>query len=154
WIRAPHNPRLWTVQIPSVQEGKWYFRQLFINGERKTRARTPNAGFLRIEGPSSQESPMKLNFKPGNIKKEWAQRGDVEVIGLLPWSDIRMQIRAVDQENHLATLSGNPRPSNREDNARYWLENAPEFLDSPGEWYLDPKTGLLSYWAEENEDLN
>jgi parallel beta-helix repeat protein len=154
WTRQPQNPRLWKIHIPEVQQGKWQFRQLFVNGERKTRARTPNTGFFRIQGASSQDNPFKLKFKPGDIKKEWAGSGDVEVIGLFAWSDIRMQIRVVDEANHIVTLSGNPRPSNRENDARYWVENAPEFLDSPGEWYLDPKTGILSYWAEENEDLN
>jgi UDP-N-acetylmuramoyl-L-alanyl-D-glutamate--2,6-diaminopimelate ligase len=53
-----------------------------------------------------------------------------------------MQIRAVDEEAGIATLSGNPRPSNREDNARYFVENAPDALDIAGEWYLNRKTGV------------
>jgi parallel beta-helix repeat protein len=77
----------------------------------------------------------------------------VEVVALLAWADIRMQIRSVDEANNVATLSGDPRPSNKENNAKYHLENAPEFLDSPGEWYLDREKGRVSYWARENEDL-
>jgi len=42
---------LWTTSIPEVAEGKWYFHQLFANGERRTRARTPNEGYLRAAGP-------------------------------------------------------------------------------------------------------
>ncbi|MGZ8921273.1 MAG: right-handed parallel beta-helix repeat-containing protein [Limisphaerales bacterium] len=75
-------------------------------------------------------------------------------IALLAWADIRMQIRSVDEANHVATLSGDPRPSNKESNARYWLENAAEFLDSPGEWYLNTDTGVVSYWPRSNEDLS
>ena len=56
---------------------------------------------------------MKLKFKPGDIKKEWAGRGDVEIVALLAWSNIRMFIRDVDETNFVATLSGNPRPSNK-----------------------------------------
>src|SRR5690606_14261332 len=133
--RDPLNPEIWSVEIPEVREGKWHFRQLFVNGKRAIRARTPNDGHYRIQGPSPQDKPVKLRFRPGDIKKEWAATGDIEVVALLAWADIRMQIRAVDEVNHEATLSGDPRPSNKEANARYWLENAAEFLDSPGEWY-------------------
>lgn len=32
-----------TVTLPEVRAGEWYFRQLFIDGKRQTRARYPNA---------------------------------------------------------------------------------------------------------------
>ena len=95
---------------------------------------------------------MKIKFKAGDIKKEWAADGDVELVSLLAWSDIRMQIREVNETNHVATLSGNPRESNKEDNAQYYIENAPDALDAPGEWYLARKTGILSYWPKPGED--
>jgi hypothetical protein len=34
-----------------------------------------------------------------------------------------------------------------------YFENAIEMLDQPGEWYLDRRTGTLSYWPREGEDL-
>jgi len=145
---------LWQSEVADVRSGQWYFRQLFINGQRVTRARTPNEGYFRIQGASPQDKPLKLHFKPGDIRKQWAGDGDVEVIAMLAWADIRMQIRAVDESNHVATLSGNPRPSNRENNAQYFVENARDALDVPGEWYLDRKRGVVSYLAKPGEDLN
>src|SRR2546430_680830 len=112
WKQVTGKPQLWQTEIPAVRDGKWYFRQLFVNGEPGQRARTPNQGFLRVQGASSQDRPMKIKFKPGDIKKEWAADGDVEIVALLAWSDIRMQIRDVNETNHVATLSGNPRESN------------------------------------------
>ncbi|HUS36515.1 MAG TPA: right-handed parallel beta-helix repeat-containing protein, partial [Verrucomicrobiae bacterium] len=144
---------LWELEIPDVKESKWYFRQLFVNGQRRQRARTPNSGYFRVAGGSPQDKPIKLKFKRGDIKKEWANEGDVEVVGFFAWSDIRMQIRAVDEAANVATLSGDPRSSNREDNAQYFIENAPDGLDAPGEWYLNRKTGALSYWPLSGEDL-
>ena len=35
--------KLWVADLPDVKAGKWHFRQLFVGGERQTRARTPNA---------------------------------------------------------------------------------------------------------------
>jgi parallel beta-helix repeat protein len=154
WTRDASNAALWRAKIDAARDGKWVFRQLFIESRRKTRARTPNSGFFRVQGGSPQDKPVKLKFRGGDIKKEWADRGDVEVIALLAWADIRMQIRSVDETTKVATLSGDPRSSNKEDNAQYWVENAPEFLDSPGEWYLDTKSGIVSYWAEPGEDLS
>jgi parallel beta-helix repeat protein len=154
WKPVSGKAGQWQLGIPEVREGKWYFRQLFVNGHRRQRARTPNSGFYRIQGASPQDKPVQIHFKPGEIKKEWADDGDVEVIALLAWADIRMQIRAVDEPNHIATLSGNPRPSNKENNAQYYIENAPDALDQIGEWYLNRRSGVVTYWAEPGEDPN
>jgi hypothetical protein len=153
WKNNSHNPNVWTVDVSGAREGQWKFRELFVNGKRKIRARTPNNGFFRIDGESSQEKPMKLKFHGEDIKKKWTAFGEVEVVALLAWSDIRMQIREVDEANHIATLSGDPRPSNKEPNAQYWVENALEFVDSPGEWYLNSRAGVLYYWPESGEDI-
>jgi parallel beta-helix repeat protein len=144
---------LWEAAVPSVREGKWYFHQLFVNGERRQRARTPNDGFFRIQGASPTNSPVQIKFKPGDIKKEWAVDGDVELIALVNWADLRMQIRSVDETSHIATLSSNPRKSNQEANAQYYVENAPDALDQPGEWHLNRKTGVVRYWPKPGEDM-
>jgi hypothetical protein len=44
------SPELWTAEIPSVKQGEWYFRQLFAGGQRRQRARSPNAGFYHADG--------------------------------------------------------------------------------------------------------
>lgn len=153
WQPVAGKAGWWQTTVPEVREGQWYFRSLFVNGHRAQRARTPNEGFFRIQGASPQDQPVKLHFKPGDIKPEWAAAGDVEVIALLAWADFRMFIRSVDEAIHVATLSTNPRPSNKEADARYYIENAPEALDAPGEWYLDRKTGVVTYIARPGEDL-
>lgn len=153
WKQVPGKANLWQAQIPEAREGRWYFRSLFVNGQRKQRARTPNKGFFRIDGASPKDRPVKLKFHPGDIKKEWADAGDVEVIALLAWADFRMFIRAVDETNHIATLSADPRSSNLENNARYFIENAPDALDSPGEWQLNRKAGVVTYWPTPGEDM-
>jgi parallel beta-helix repeat protein len=148
WRKVNDAPARWEAKTPD-----WNFRSLFINGQRKQRARTPNEGFYRIQGASPQDKPVKLKFKSGDIKKQWADRGDVEVVALLAWADFRMFIRAVDETQSVATLSANARPSNKEDNARYYIENAPDALDAPGEWHLDTRTRAVAYLAQPGEDL-
>lgn len=153
WKQDEKNRRLWHIELPEGKQGGLYFRQLFIDGERKQRARTPNDGYFRIQGDSPQDKPVKIKFAGEDIKPHWAEDGDVELVALLAWADIRMQVRSVDTNMRVATLSGNPRPSNKEANARYFIENAADALDAPGEWYLNKKTCVLSYWAKEGEDM-
>jgi hypothetical protein len=136
WRKAQGS--LWAANAP------WDFRQLFISGRRAQRARTPNFGFFRIDGPSSQDKPFKLRFRGSDIRKSW-EGGEVEVIALLAWAEIRMPIVSVDEAERLAVLTGDPRPSNREADARYFIENAPDALDTAGEWYLDRNAGIVSY---------
>jgi hypothetical protein len=154
WRRVRPDADLWEADVPEVKAGQWYFRSLFVDGVRQQRARTPNQGFFRIQGASPQDQPLKLRFRPGDIRTAWAADGDVEVIALLAWADVRMQIREVDEVNHVAILSGDPRPSNKENDARYYVENAADALDAAGEWYLDRRTGVVRYWAHAGVDPN
>jgi hypothetical protein len=124
-----------------------------VNGQRAQRARTPNEGFFRVTGPSPQGQPVSLKFKAGDIKPAWAAPGDVEVVALLAWADFRLFIRSVNDTENVAVLSGEARPSNKENDARYYIENAPDGLDIPGEWQLDQRTGRLRYWAKPGEDM-
>ena len=41
-----------------------------------------------------------------------------------------------------------------EDAQRYYVENAFELLDQPGEWYLNRATGVLSYWPLPGEQMD
>jgi hypothetical protein len=47
-----------------------YFHQLFVDGRRATRARTPNNGFFRIDGASSQNKAFQLRYRGNKINKE------------------------------------------------------------------------------------
>ncbi len=150
WTKGEQN--IWTTEVPGVKEGQWYFRQLFVGATRTQRSRTPTNGFYRIDGPSPKEGPFPLKFRGSDVKKSW-EGSDAEVIALLAWAEIRMPIVKVDEEARIATLTGNPRPSNREVDARYWIENTLDGVDAAGEWYLDRKAGTLSYWPRRGEEM-
>lgn len=138
---------IWTADA-----GDAYFHQLFVSGRRAQRARTPNYGFYRINGPSPTDKPVHLHFRGSDIRPQWANSG-AEVIALLAWADFRMPIVSVDEAEHAATLTLDPRPSNKEVDARYYIENAPDGLDSAGEWYLDRNTHAVSYWPLPGENM-
>ncbi len=128
------------------------FNQLFVAGRRAQRARSPNYGFYRAEGPSSQDHPFLLHFRDGEIKPDWAG-SRAEVVALLAWAELRMPITSVDAAAHIARLAANPQRSNREVDARYWIENTRDALDEPGEWYLDTGAATLYYWPIPGDNL-
>ncbi|MCX7016671.1 MAG: right-handed parallel beta-helix repeat-containing protein [Candidatus Sumerlaeota bacterium] len=76
---------VWSAQVPGVKEGQWYFRQLFVNGRRRQRARTPNEGCFQVDGLLSTDNQARFRFRAGDIRPEWVAPGDVEVINLNRW---------------------------------------------------------------------
>ena len=146
WIKGPRES--WTASAPGP-----YFRELFVNGRRATRARTPNVGFYRMKGETPPARPFELHYRGSDVRKEWAAQQDVEVVALLSWSDFRLPIVSVDEASQVATLSQGIEQVMKEPDARYFLENSPDFLDAPGEWYLDREKHTVSYIPLPNEDM-
>jgi hypothetical protein len=155
---------LWVADIPDAAGGKWQFRQLFVNGRRACRARTPNEGYLHVEGlvettkdpkkPETWEQPVdRFRFKACDIHA-WKDLGDVEIVVFHSWNTSRERIAAVDEKDRVVRLAGMPisRLMAWDPQQRYYIENTREALDSPGEWYLDRQTGKLYYWPLVGED--
>ncbi len=152
--------KLWTTELPDVRAGKWYFHQLWVNGQRRFRARHPNNGFLRIAGlpdvvkttPRNQ-GQNRFRFAPGDIKA-WDNLEDVDVVALHLWVSVRLPVAAVDEKERLVTFASKSRRllTDGSEPARYYVENALELLDAPGEWYLHRQTGTLYYRPYPDED--
>jgi concanavalin A-like lectin/glucanase superfamily protein/glycosyl hydrolase family 141/parallel beta helix pectate lyase-like protein len=149
----------WTVELPEVKAGEWRFRQLFVNGRRAVRARSPNTGFFHVvkAGPDRRSS---FTFRPGDVKP-WADLRDVEVVFLHDWCTSRVRIGAVDEKPNTVKLAdpiGGLKSrwsfiNSFEPHPRYYVENAAELLDAPGEWHLDRRRGVLSYYPRPGEDM-
>lgn len=153
WTPVPGSPNLWSAQIPEVRDGRWFFRQLFINGRRVQRARTPNHGFFQIDGDYLADNPIRFKYRNADLRKGMVTESDVEVVGLQKWIDFRQPLIAIDETTRTVTLAGSIAPHTREANARYYVENSTDALDSPGEWRLDRALGIVTYWPEPGENL-
>jgi hypothetical protein len=151
--------KLWKTTIPDVAAGKWKFRELFVNGERRPRARTPNEGYFRINkaGPDNRTSfTAQAGDLPNILPVERA-----EVVFFHDWCTSHIRLKSLDFVSGLIETKnpiGNNAPhyviSHYEPHPRYYLENAPGFLDVPGEWYLDEKSGELTYYPLAKEFLD
>jgi hypothetical protein len=139
------------------------FRQLWIDGRRATRARTPNAG-RTLALPSEKQSdgfdlPREL------LAGVTIRPNDVELSVLIAWMHKRLRlarvaetdraetVRAVIAEPEWDAITKQPQGDRVYVGRRYWLENAPEFLDAPGEFYLDRTHGVVRYLPRPDEDL-
>src|SRR6266581_1830317 len=149
------RPDLWQADARTQLGGNWRFRSLFVNGRRATRARTPNEGeLLRMDGERFNDKPFQFKFRADDIKPGWAEPGDVEVVAFEKWTDIRQFIREVNTTSNVVTLSGSSTVHTREAGARYFIENAPDAVDVPGEWRLDAKTGVVTMMFRAGENPN
>ena len=151
---------LWQTLLPDVKAGKWYFRQLFVNGRRAQRARTPNQGYLRVAGLIDQPAGGKWNVGVDKFRfheddlRPWNDLQNVEVIVFHSWNTSRVRIAAIDEADHSVRFASPTifRPLAWDPQQRYYVENARELLDQPGEWFLDASSGTLFYWPLPGEE--
>lgn len=155
---------IWTVRIPEVRRGDWSFRQLYVNGELRGRARTPNEGFHRVAGQPCggrkvhyHDDCDRFGFAPGDIDPRWTNLDDVEVIVYHFWTDSHLPIKEIDTDSGIVVFrheAGKQFTDGfTDEGARYVVENVYEGLDRPGEWYLNRRTGVLSYIPMPGEDM-
>lgn len=149
----------WSAKIPEVASGEWKFRQLWIEDERATRAREPDEGYHRVE-KCGEDRRTHFTYHEGDLQPIDDLSG-VELVFLHDWSISRVPIKSIDEATRTLTVehgigsgSGWSVMDWFEKDPRYFVENAREYLDTPGEWYLDEETGVLTIMPEEGVDPN
>jgi len=138
WSKNPDG--FWEAPLPEGLKGMDNFRELFISGTRAIRARFPNEVYLHVKKAGEDRRTNfffgKSDFPiPGNLE-------GLELVFLHDWSISRIGVKEIDAvNNQLFTMDsiGAKSPDfftidNWEPNPRYFLENAPEFLDADYEW--------------------
>lgn len=148
---------VWTVTLPEVRAGRWYFRQLWVNGQRRIRARHPNKGYLAVEalpdvkaGAPWTEGQVQFRFKPGDLQA-WPTVTQAEVRVMNRWVESHLPVVAVDEAQRLVRFSKRS-VFKLDPGDLYYIEGALELLDQPGEWFLDRSTGRLFYLPVPGED--
>lgn len=137
--------------------------ELFFNGNAMTLARYPNKGYIKIgkiiDKGSVPRSLDKSNrggkFQYNDARHaKWYGQEDVWLSGTFNYgyADDYINIKSIDTVQKTVQLAsphlygiGSGR-----DFQQYAAINILEELDSPGEWYLDRKTGVLYFWPPSN----
>jgi hypothetical protein len=150
----------WTADLPDVKAGSWNFSQLFVNDQRRFRPVLPASGWHTIAGTLalSQASVGKGHdrfvFSDDDLRADWANRGDVEVVAVHKWTMSRLPIATIapletDAAQKVVTFAGHTRGVREwcsfPKGNRFLVENVREALGAAGSWYLDRPTGTLTY---------
>jgi len=156
---AGGQPR-WTVDLPAVKAGTWNFSQLFVNDQRRFRPVLPAAGWHTIAGTldpspaSAGKGHDRFVFSGDDLRADWANLGDVEVVAVHKWTMSRLPIATIapletDAAQKVVTFAGHTRGIHEwcscPKGNRFLVENVREALGAPGSWYLDRPTGTLTY---------
>ena len=161
----PGENGIWQTHVPEVAAGKWYFEQLFVNGRRAVRARTPNK-FYHYIGKTSE---VPIEGSPGQFRRTTYVRpdaleplrnlqpreiSDVTLVAYHKWCITRRFLTAVDtQANAIVTIGEKLKDySDWPANTPFHLENFKAALDAPGEWFL-ARDGTLYYKPLPGEDM-
>jgi len=137
------------------------FRQLYVNGQPRIRARTPNEGsFDRLHRWDESDRTIVvtssdiLNLSDVNgvemvIHKEWTQNNLRVASFYLSGSEVHLVPLEPDR-----TKAFSSHDYLRKNGQAYYLENAFEFLDAEGEWYLSAATNEVFYKPRAEEDAS
>ncbi|MFP4500918.1 MAG: right-handed parallel beta-helix repeat-containing protein [Candidatus Hydrogenedentota bacterium] len=165
---------VWVADIPEVKSGDWDFSAIFVNGERRDPARTPNStnyagdyptdddffyadGPVMVEGPDGkqQASNTQFRFREGDIEP-WETLDDAVFVIFHSWATSLLRVKEVDWERRVITFTGPARwPFCRwKHDQWYFIQHLKEALDAPGEWFLDRAAGKLYYMPMPDEDMS
>ena len=163
------NDKLWKAFIPNTAYYNYYFEQLYVNGKRAIRARTPDEGFRVVRevtetilekgtGRSPELAVQKIEIDPADTMdfKSFSQDDyrDALMIFYHNWDNTRKRIAGFSRgSSSVYTTGEGMKPWNPiNSKSRYIIENYKEALDAPGEWYLD-RSGWLWYVPEDGQAL-
>jgi len=159
-----------TNNIYSASAGSTAFRQLYVNGVKAIRARSPNllannvANFDRLSGWDKTANNVQV---PSSTVAAWNNLTKVEMHIMIAWGDSTLRIASTTTTGSTAYVKFQSpesplvfvRPNPRMDQVgwgsgrAYYFENALEFVDQPGEWYLDETTKTVYYKPRTGEDM-
>jgi hypothetical protein len=153
WSLADSGKNIWQASVGTGIDA----RQLYVNGNEATRART------QVNRSDFTASATGLRFTNSALSylNNLANQSRVEVEAINSFTDRYSPVQSIS--GNLLTMQ---QPAWNNNGLGYdtftspfragpmYLENAYEFLDSPGEWYLNTGTGVLSYIPRPGENMS
>ena len=164
-IPAAAKGKLWVADVPMVQGNLFAFRQLWVNDKKAVLAKHINGhSMARIlhwnkqdyscEIPLAENLPLQETPGLEMFIHQWWEIAVLRIKSIRR-TDSSAILHFHEPESKLQSEHPWPAPwlSKQTGNAAFYLTNALQFLDEPGEWYLDPLAQKLYYWPREGEDL-
>ena len=164
--------KLWVADVPVFNGRPLDFRQLWVNGKKAVRARDVE-DFEKMNRICSVDEKNEILYVPavsirrlidnkGNLKAKYA-----EMVLHQMWCVANLRIRSVEVQGDSAAIRFHqpesriqfehpwPRPMVTTDghNSAFYLTNARELQDVPGEWYHDIDARKVYYYPREGEKM-
>ena len=164
--------KVWVADVPVFNGRPLDFRQLWVNGKKAVRARDVE-DFEKMNRICSVDEKNEILYVPavsirrlidnkGNLKAKYA-----EMVLHQMWCVANLRIRSVEVQGDSAAIRFHqpesriqfehpwPRPMVTKDghNSAFYLTNACELQDVPGEWYHDMDARKVYYYPREGEKM-
>ena len=164
--------KVWVADVPVFNGRPLDFRQLWVNGKKAVRARDVE-DFEKMNRICSVDEKNEILYVPavsirrlidnkGNLKAKYA-----EMVLHQMWCVANLRIRSVEVQGDSAAIRFHqpesriqfehpwPRPMVTTDghNSAFYLTNARELQDVPGEWYHDIDARKIYYYSREGEKM-
>ncbi len=157
--------KVWVANAPMMSDEVLNFRQLWVNDRKAVRARDKNVDTMAHILSWDKKTETCWIPKPAqNI----SDLNGVEMVILQWWAIANLRIKSAEAKSDSVLLrfhqpesriqSEHPWPapwiSKETGNSAFYLTNAIQFLDAPGEWFLDKNTHKLYYWPRSDEAMS
>lgn len=164
--------KVWVADVPVFNGRPLDFRQLWVNGKKAVRARDVE-DYEKMNRICSVDEKNEILYVPavsirrlidnkGNLKAKYA-----ELVLHQMWCVANLRIRSVEVQGDSAAIRFHqpesriqfehpwPRPMVTTDghNSAFYLTNARELQDVPGEWYHDIDARKIYYYPREGEKM-
>ena len=164
--------KVWVADVPAFNGRPLDFRQLWVNGKKAVRARDVE-DFEKMNRICCVDEKNEILYVPavsirrlidnkGNLKAKYA-----EMVLHQMWCVANLRIRSVEVQGDSAAIRFHqpesriqfehpwPRPMVTTDghNSAFYLTNARELQDVPGEWYHDIDARKVYYYPREGEKM-
>jgi hypothetical protein len=153
----PYKDGIWKSSLKNVMS----FRNLYVNGGKTQRGRYPNVDeYLKLPADPTETGYI---IEKGIIENIKNYQDSLEIGINVEWMSKKMRISKFEEQEKSTKITINPiewEAINKGPQGWkilggnvYWLENALQFVDSEGEWFLDKSTNTVYYYPRKYEDM-
>lgn len=164
-VPASVRAKVWVADAPMQGNRILYCRQLWVGGKKATRAQQGNPGeMIRMKDFNAAARTITIPTPVENL----ADAAQLEMTVHQRWAIAILRVKAMknlgngttevafhEPESQLEFDHPWPQPviDGERGSSSFFLSNAPQLLDSPGEWYQDYPSGKIYYLPREGEDM-
>lgn len=177
-LPAIAQDKVWIADAPQAGNQTLFFRQLWVNNHKAVRAREHDGDSMaRILSWNHSDQtcwipasaiPEGLRSKSrSTVNGQLSTPPGLEMLIHQWWAIAVLRIQSIDIAGDSARLhfmqpesriqSEHPWPapwlSKKTGNSAFYLTNAVQCLNQPGEWWLDTKNQRVIYWPRPGEDM-